>query len=208
MTHTRDERKWRAQQQHERAEIKKLSLTPAAIGNAANRYKPRRTGSQRNGLNPTLPDNPCHRRLVRKHRAMIGGAQYVIDRNAVIGQREESTAIEDWHAAKGGLTLDNQTSACREDRRQMGKEQACQRVPGAERYCQVLAYGGEIRQFDWRLHSDHDAIRPVVTDHPGINFVEARKALSRCHFLPVAQHTLGQAPLALPRSRRVGLWRF
>ena len=139
---------------------------------------------------------------------MIGGAQYVIDTNAVIGQREESTAIEDWHAAKGGLTLDNQTSACREDRRQMGKEQACQRVPGAERYCQVLAYGGEIRQFDWRLHSDHDAIRPVVTDHPGINFVEARKALSRCHFLPVAQHTLGQAPLALPRSRRVGLWRF
>jgi hypothetical protein len=83
----------------------------------------------------------------------------------------------------------------------MGKEQACQRVPGAERYRQVLAYSGEIRQLDRRLHSDHDAIRPVVTDHPGINFVEARKALSRCHFLPVAQHTLDQTPLALPGSR-------
>ena len=24
-----------------------------------------------------------------------------------------------------------------------------QRVPGAERYCQVLAHGAEVRQFDW-----------------------------------------------------------
>ena len=28
---------------------------------------------------------------------MIGSAQHVIDRDAVIGQREQSSAIEDWH---------------------------------------------------------------------------------------------------------------
>jgi hypothetical protein len=42
---------------------------------------------------------------------MINGAQYVIDRNAVMGQREEGTAIEDWHAAKCCLALDDQTPA-------------------------------------------------------------------------------------------------
>jgi hypothetical protein len=155
-----------------------------------------------------LPDNTCHRRLVREQRAMIGCAQYVIDSDAVIGQREQSSAIEDWHPAKGCLALDNHTSACREDRRQMGKEQACQRVPGAERYRYVLTHDGEVRQLDWRLDSDHDAVRPVITYHPGINFVEAWKALSRCHFLPVAQHTLDQTPFVLPGSRRAGLWQF
>jgi len=58
------------------------------------------------------------------------------------------------------------------------------------------------------LDSDHDAVRPVITYHPGINFVEAWKALSRCHFLPVAQHTLDQTPFVLPGSRRAGFWQF
>src|SRR6516162_8518311 len=63
------------------------------------------------GLDPTLPHNPCRRRLVRKQGAMIGSAQHVIDRDAVIGQREQSSAIEDWHAAKCCLALDDQTPA-------------------------------------------------------------------------------------------------
>jgi hypothetical protein len=37
---------------------------------------------------------------------MIGCAQYMIDSDAVIGQREQSSAIEDWHPAKGCLALD------------------------------------------------------------------------------------------------------
>lgn len=108
---------------------------PMTLGNAARERQSEDgfAGGIR-GLDPTLPDNTCLRRLVREQRAMIGCAQYVIDSDAVIGQREQSSAIEDWHPAKGCLALDNHTSACREDRRQMGKEQACQRVPGAERY--------------------------------------------------------------------------
>ena len=90
----------------------------------------------------------------------------------------------------------------------MGEEHTRQRVPGAERDRQVLARGDEVRELDWRLHSYHDAVRPVVTYHPGTNFVEARKAFSRCHFFPepVAQHTLDQSPLVLRGSRRAGLW--
>jgi len=137
---------------------------------------------------------------------MISSAQYVIDRNAVIGQREESTAIEDWRAAKCCLALDDQAPACRENRWQMRKEQARQRVPGAERNRQVLPGDDEVRKLDWRLHSYHQAVRPVATYHPGINFVEARKAFPRCYFRPVAQHTLDQTPLVLPGSRRAGLW--
>ena len=83
---------------------------------------------------------------------MIGSAQYVIDSNAVFGQREESSPIEDWHAAKCRLALDDQTLASREDRWQMGKEQARQRVPGAERNRQVLARSDEVRKLERRLH--------------------------------------------------------
>ena len=45
----------------------------------------------------------------------------------------------------------------------MGEEYARKRVPGAERDRQVLARGDEVRELDWRLYSDHDAVRPVVT---------------------------------------------
>jgi hypothetical protein len=62
-------------------------------------------------LNPPLSDNQRRRGLVREQCAMIGGAQDVIDKNAVIGQREKSTAIEDWHAAKCCLAFDDQTPA-------------------------------------------------------------------------------------------------
>ena len=77
---------------------------------------------------------------------MIGGAQDVIDKNAVIGQREESTAIEDWHAAKGCLALDDQTPARRENAGQMRKEQARKGVPRAERNRQGLSRRGEVRR--------------------------------------------------------------
>ena len=139
---------------------------------------------------------------------MIGSAQYVIDHDAIIGQREESTAIENWHAAKCRVALNYQAPSRREDGGQMGKEQARQRVPSAEGNRQVLACDDEVRQLDWRLHSDHDAVSPVVTYYPGINFVEARKALSRCRFLPVAQHALNQTPFVLPGSGRGGLREF
>ena len=46
---------------------------------------------------------------------MIGSTQYMIDSNAIIGQREESTAIEYRHATKGCLALDDQTTPRRED---------------------------------------------------------------------------------------------
>ena len=66
-------------------------------------------------LNPTLSDNPYCPRLVSEQRAMIGSTQYMIDSNAIIGQREKSTAIEDWHAAKCCLAFNDQTAARRED---------------------------------------------------------------------------------------------
>ena len=53
----------------------------------------------------------------------------------------------------------------------MGEEHARQRVPGAERDRQVFTRGDEVRELDWGLHSDHDAVRPVVTYYPRINFV-------------------------------------
>ena len=68
---------------------------------------------------------------------------------------------------------------------------ARQRVPGAERDRQGLARGDEMRELDWRLYSDHDAVRPVVTYYPKINFDLPRKASSRCRFRPVVQHALG-----------------
>ena len=98
---------------------------------------------------------------------MIGSTQYMIDRNAMIGQRGarrtgkpkgvgtgKSTAIEDWHTAKCCFAFDDQTVARREDCRQIGEEYARQRVPGAERNRQVLARGDEVRELDWRLYSD------------------------------------------------------
>jgi hypothetical protein len=48
----------------------------------------------------------CRPRLACKQRAMIGGAHYVIDHDAVIGQWEESTTIEECC-----LALDDQTPA-------------------------------------------------------------------------------------------------
>jgi hypothetical protein len=158
------------------------------------------------GLNPPLSDNRCRPRIVREQRAMIGGAQNVINSNPVVGQREQSTAIEDWRAANCCLALDDQTAARREDRRQMRKEQARQCVPGAERDRQVLAHGDEVRELDWRLHSDHQAVRPVATHHPGIDLIESRKAFSRGHFRPVAQHALDQTTLFPLGSRRTGFW--
>jgi hypothetical protein len=62
----------------------------------------------------------------------------VIYRKAVIGEREESTAITDWHATQRSLALDNQTPTYGEDLRQMGKEQTRQRVRGAKRNRQIL----------------------------------------------------------------------
>ena len=88
----------------------------------------------------------------------------------------------------------------------MGEEQTRQRVPGAERDREVLASDDKMRELDGRLHSHHEAVRPIVTDHPGINFIEARKALSRCRFRPAAHHTLDQTPLILPGRRHVGMW--
>ena len=137
---------------------------------------------------------------------MIGSTQYMIDRNAIIGQREKSTAIEDWHAAKCCLAFDDQTAARREDCRQMGEEYARKRVPGAERDRQVLARGDEVRELDWRLYSDHDAVRPVVTYYPRINFDLPRKASSRCRFRPVVQHALNKTSLVLARSGSPRLW--
>ena len=94
---------------------------------------------------------------------MIGGTQYVIYSDTVIGQREKSSAIEDGDAAKRCLTLGDQTPACRQDRRHMGKEQTCQRVPGAERNREILACDDKMRELDGRLHGDHEAVRPIVT---------------------------------------------
>jgi len=88
----------------------------------------------------------------------------------------------------------------------MGEEHARQRVPGAERDRQVLARGDEVRELDWRLYSDHDAVRPVVTYYPRINFDLPRKASSRCRFRPVVQHALDQTSLVLARSGRPRLW--
>jgi hypothetical protein len=62
----------------------------------------------------------------------------VIYGEAIIGEREESTAINDWHAAQRSLALDDQTPAYGEDWLQMGKEQTRQRVRGAKRNRQVL----------------------------------------------------------------------
>jgi hypothetical protein len=76
---------------------------------------------------------------------VIGSTQYVIYSDAIIGQREKSSAIEDRHAAKCCLTLDDQTPACRENRWQMGKEQTRQRVPGAERNRKALASDDKVR---------------------------------------------------------------
>ncbi len=90
----------------------------------------------------------------------------------------------------------------------MGKEQTGQCVPGTERNRQVLPGGDEVGELDRRLDSDYDTVRPVVTHHPGINFIKARKALSLCRFCPVAQHALDQTSLILPRGLKVGLWHF
>jgi hypothetical protein len=157
-------------------------------------------------LNPTLPDNLCRRWLSRDQRAVISSTQYVIYSDAVIGQRKKSSAIEDRHAAKCCLTLDDQTPARRQNRWQMGKEQTRQCVPGAERNREVLASDDKVREFDGRLDSHHEAVRPILTDYPGINFIEARKALSGCRFCPVAHHTLDQPPLVLAARRHIGMW--
>jgi hypothetical protein len=159
-------------------------------------------------LNPTLPDNPCRRRLSRQQCTVIGSTQYVIYSDTVIRQREKSSAKENRHIAKCCLTLDDQTPACRQDRRQMGKEQTRQRVPGAERNREVLARDDKVRELDGRLHSHHEADCPILTYHPSINFIEARKAFSRCRFCPVVQHTLDQPPFVLPGRRYVGMWQF
>jgi hypothetical protein len=57
----------------------------------------------------------------------------VIYRKAVIGEREESSAIKDWHAAQRSLAFDDQTPTYGENRRQMVQEQTRQRVRGAKR---------------------------------------------------------------------------
>jgi hypothetical protein len=64
----------------------------------------------------------------------------------------------------------------------------------------------EVTQLDRRLYRDQDAVRPVVTRHPAVDFVEARKAATRCQLRPVAQHALNQPPLVPPRSGYAGLW--
>jgi len=88
----------------------------------------------------------------------------------------------------------------------MGEEYARKRVPGAERDRQVLARGDEVRELDWRLYSDHDAVRPVVTYYPRINFDLPRKASSRCRFRPVVQHALNKTSLVPARSGSPRLW--
>jgi hypothetical protein len=57
------------------------------------------------------------------------------------------------------------------------------------------------------LYCDQDAVRSVVTPHPAIDFVDARKAPPRCQLRPVAQHALNQPPLVPPGSGYAGLWR-
>ena len=79
----------------------------------------------------------------------------------------------------------------------MRLEHACQRVLGAQRKGQVLAHGDEMRELDRRLHSDQEAIRPVLAQHPGIDFVEAWKAPPMHHFRPMTQHSPDQPPLVL-----------
>jgi hypothetical protein len=132
----------------------------------------------------------------------------VIYRKAVIGEREESTAIKDWHAAQPSLALDDQTPTYGENRRQMGQEQTRQRVRGAKRNRQILPSCDKMWELDWRLDSDYHTVRPVVTYHPRINFISARKAFSRCRLRPVAQHALDQTPLYLGGRRCVGFGWF
>ena len=69
-----------------------------------------------------------------------------------------------------------------------------------------VALGHEVRELDWRLYSDHDAVRPVVTYYPRINFDLPRKASSRCRFRPVVQHALNKTSLVLARSGSPRLW--
>jgi hypothetical protein len=68
---------------------------------------------------------------------------------------------------------------------------------GAERHREVFADADKMRKLDRLYDGNHKAIRPVLTQHPGIDFIMAGKTSRVDGVRPMAQHPPNKPPLVL-----------
>jgi hypothetical protein len=77
----------------------------------------------------------------------------------------------------------------------MGHKHTDQASAAVERHREIFANADKMRKLDRLFHGDQEAVRPVVTQHPGIDFIMPGKTSRVDGFRPMAQHSSNQPPL-------------
>jgi hypothetical protein len=134
-------------------------------------------------------------RLVIAYRAIVRGAQHMVDCSAVFREWEQHGTVEDAHSTKHRPALDCETTPRRHHPRRPRQEPSGQRVSRAKSDGQIYPDRDEMRKLDRRFHCDQQTVRPVLALQPGIDLIAAWEAPAIRYLLPMAQDPPDKPPL-------------
>src|SRR5690349_1136212 len=97
----------------------------------------------------------------------------MVNGTAAFREWEQHGAVADAHFAKGRYALYHEAAARRDHLRHTRQEHTGERIGGTESYSQVHSDHDEMRKLDRPSNRDQQAIRPVLTLQPRIDFVVA-----------------------------------
>jgi hypothetical protein len=97
----------------------------------------------------------------------------MVDCSATFREWEQHGAVQDVGSAKRRYAFYHEAAARRDHLRHTRQEHTGDRIGGTESYSQVHSDHDEMRKLDGPSNHDQQAIRPVLTLQPRIDFVVA-----------------------------------
>src|SRR5437588_1413059 len=129
---------------------------------------------------------------------MVRRTKHVVDRNSVLGEREQHDAIEDAYAAKRRHALDHQATRATTTRARCDKSTPASVSVGQSAIPRLIP---TVRKCESSI-GDSTVIRTQFTPSSpriqGFDFVTAREAPAIRYLSPMTQHPPDQPPLLHP----------